>query len=191
MHAQHLNGQYRLYGVQDMASAFQFTPDGQFEFFSMYGAIDRHATGNYTIEGNTLKLHSKKVPGKDFPVTAQSKKGKGYTIRVNEPNAYLRKYVSSLYQIDGEQQGAQANDEGLIHIEHEQIDSIYLIHELYADIASLIKDKNNPNNYFEVTLSPTLAEVSFGGIDFTIRGDELTCLPSYLLPFERIRFIRE
>lgn len=191
MSAQKLDGTYRLHGVHDMASAFLFTPDGKFQFFNMYGAIDRHATGTYTMEGNIVKLHSDKEPGKDFPVSAQSKKGKGYTIKVDEPNDYLRKYVIALYEADGTRQSAEPDNEGMIHIEQEHLDTIHLMHQLFPDIACLLKDKGNPNNYFEVKLSPTLAGVSFMGIDLTKDGDTLTCLPNYFLPYEDLRFIRE
>src|SRR6187401_946382 len=81
MNGQKLNGSYRLVGVHDLASAFEFTPDGKFQYFYIYGVADRNATGTYTVVGDTVKLKSDKVGGKDFPIESQSKKGKGYTIQ--------------------------------------------------------------------------------------------------------------
>ncbi|MBP7238830.1 MAG: hypothetical protein KBA14_01280, partial [Saprospiraceae bacterium] len=60
----------------------------------------------------------------------------------------------------------------------------------FPDIPTLIKDKNNPNNYFEVSLLPTLGQVSFKGIDLFIKGDTLTCHPNYFMPFENIQFVK-
>ncbi len=40
-------------------------------------------------------------------------------------------------------------------------------------------------------LSPSLANVTFKAIDLFIKGDELTCLPNYFMPFDNIRFVKE
>ena len=187
MDAQNLNGEYRLSGIPETASAFRFTEDGKYEFFFIYGAVDRMSSGMYSMEGNVVKLKSDKEPGNDFPLKSQSKKGKGYTIQVSDANPYLLRNIICIYYIDSTEQVAYGNNEGLIEIEANDVDKIFLVHELFPDIPSLIKDENNPNNHFEVGLSPGLASVSFKGIDFTKDGDELTCLPNYVLPFQHIR----
>jgi len=191
MSAQKLNGSYRLIGVHDLASAFEFTPDGKFQYFYIYGVADRNATGTYTIDGDTIKLKSDKEAGKDFPVESQSKKGKGYSIQVKAPNPYLLNHVTCLYFVGDEQRLAESNQDGLIHLEEDHVDKIYLRHEIFPDVACEIKDEKNDNNFFVVSLSPTLQQVSFKGIDLFRKGDTLTCLPNYFLPFEDIRFIKE
>ena len=192
MSGQNLNGIYNLRGVHDMASGFNFTPDGKFEYFYIYGVADRNATGTYTVEGTTVKLKSDKPAGKDFPILSQSKKGKGFTIQVKfDQNKHLLYRIDAIYIIDGKEHYATSNQEGLIHIEENKVDQIYLQHAIFPDVASPIKDKDNDNNYFEVTLSPSLGQVSFLGIDLQIDGDTLTCLPNYFLPFDNIRFVKE
>jgi len=190
-----LNGEYTLQGIHDMAAGFRFTPDGKFEFFYIYGATDRNATGTYTVEGDTVKLHSDKEPGKDFKIDRQSKKGKGYTIQVTAPNEYLLRNILCFY-FDGETpdatqtNSAETDSKGMIHLDVDAIDTIYLRHEIFPDIPSLIKDKANANNYFEVSLLPSLGQVSFKGIDLFIKGDTLTCHPNYFMPFDNIRFVK-
>ena len=191
MSSQKLNGEYQLRGIHDMASGFRFSKDGKFEFFYIYGVVDRSATGTYTVVGDTVKLKSDKEPGKDFPINSQSKKGSGYTIKVTAPNPHLLRNIRCMYFIGDQQNETESDDKGIIHIEAPSCDKIYLQHELFADIASLIKDEKNPNNYFEVSLSPTLQYVSFMGIDFVVKGDELTCLPNYFMPFETITYVKE
>ena len=112
-----LDGVYALRGVQDLAAAFKFTPDGRFEFFYAYGASDRNATGTYTIEGDTIKLKSDKEPGKDFKIDAQRKQGKGYTIKVNDANKNYLSYVSCFYFVGETRELVAANNEGIIHID--------------------------------------------------------------------------
>jgi hypothetical protein len=143
------------------------------------------------LTGNKVTLHSHKKAGADFPVTLEENRGNGYTIRVMDKNPYLRQYVTALY-FRGEQEDMASSDaEGVISIPEENVDRIYLRHEIYPDIACLLKDQQNSHNYFEVTLSPSLAEVSFQGIDFMLEENTLTCLPNYFLPFQHIRFVKE
>jgi hypothetical protein len=191
MNGQKLNGSYRLVGVHDLASAFEFTLDGKFQYFYIYGVADRNATGTYTIVGDTVKLKSDKEGGKDFPIESQSKKGKGFTIQVKAPNPYLLKHVTAIYLVGEEQKIAESDDKGVIHIEDAHVDQIYVRHEIFPDVACLIKDKDNDNNYFVISLSPTLQQVSFVGIDLFKKGNTLTCLPNYFLPFDNIQFVKE
>ena len=83
-----LIGEY-LFNKMEMAAGFNFTKDGKFQFFYTYGASDRNATGTYTIEGDTLKLHSDKEPGNDFTIDKQTKKDSHIEIHVNGPNKNL------------------------------------------------------------------------------------------------------
>lgn len=189
--AQTISGEYRLKGVHDAASAFRFTDDGRFEFFFMYGVVDRAATGSYTIEGNTIKLKSDKTPGQDFPITKQNKQGKHYTIQVTDQNTFLLSNIVAIYFVNSQEKRAYSDNQGLITINDPLVDKIFLKHEIFPDIPSLIKDENNNNTHFEVKLSPSLAEVSFKGIDFTIDGDELTCLPNYVLPFQSVVYVKQ
>ena len=191
MNSQKLAGEYNLIGIHDMASGFRFLKDGKFEFYYIYGAVDRSATGTYTIDGDTVKLHSDKDAGKDFPVTHESKKGKGYTIQATAPNEFLLGNITCIYFTGDKKEYAESDSKGLIHIDVPFCDTIYLRHELFPDFPSLIKDKNNPNNYFEVSLAPSLQFVTFKGIDFVLSKNELTCLPNYFLPFDNIRFVKE
>jgi hypothetical protein len=190
MSAQKLKGEYRLQGIPETASAFHFTPDGKFEFFFIYGAVDRTATGTYTIAGDTIKLQSDKIPGNDFPVKREDKKGNKYTVKVSDANVLLLANVVALYYINGSEQRAYADNDGLITIDAPHVDKIYLVHQLFPDIPSLIKDESNANNYFEVGLSPTLVNVSFKGIDFVQDGNTISCLPNYVIPFHTIRYVK-
>ena len=43
----------------------------------------------------------------------------------------------------------------------------------------------------ELSLLPSLQQVSFKYIDFIIKDDVITCYPNYFLPFEDIEFVKE
>lgn len=187
-----VEGVYALRGIHDMAAAFNFNADGTFQFEYYYGAADRLAQGTYIVKGDTLKLKSDKEAGKDFTVEKESKKGNGYTILVKDKNPILINQVRVIFvKGDSALYEDVTGNTGKLETEKIDIDKIYLQHPFFPDIATLIKDENNSNNYFEVTLNPSLQQVSFKGVDFFIEGDTLTCLPNYFLPFENAKFVKD
>jgi len=176
----------------EMASGFNFSADGKFQFFFTYGAVDRSASGTFSVEGDTLKLKSDKEAGKDFTITNQTKQSNGYTLVFTHPNKYLVKNIRCVFIANGIEQEAYSDDKGEVHVALPHCDTIYVQHSLYPDIANLIKDKTNDNNRFSLSLKPSLEQVSFKGIDFKIQSDKvITCLSNYFMPMPNIKFIKQ
>jgi hypothetical protein len=186
-----MDANYRLTGIQDMAAGFQFRKDGTFEFFYMYGAADRNAKGNYFISNDTIYLKSEKEAGKDFTVIRQSRKEEKFKVVVSEKNQYLLRHIIAVVVAGGKENIFESDEQGEIMIDMETCEKIYLQHQLFPDVLSLIKDSVNNNNYFEVTLNSTLQQVSFKGIDFFIDGDKIHCHANYFIPFDNITFVKE
>lgn len=183
-------GEY-YFNRHEMAAGFNFAADGKFQFFFSYGAIDRSATGTFSVEGNTLKLKSDKIAGNDFKITKQSKQGKGYSLSFEHPNTYLLKDIRCLFFVNGKKQEEYSDDQGKVNINLRHSDSIYVQHSLYPDIATLIKDNQNRNNTFTIALNPSLEQVSFKGIDFEIvDGKTITCFTNYFMYIPDIEFIK-
>ena len=186
-----VQGEY-YFRKMEMASGFNFAADGKFEFFFSYGAVDRNATGTFSVEGDTLKLKSDKEPGKDFTVTSQSKQSKGYMLKFNNANKYLVQNILCIFLTGGKRQEAYTDNNGEASADLAHCDTIYVQHTLFPDILTLVKDKANDNNRFELSLNPSLEQVSFKGIDFKIEDDKtLTCLPNYFLDMPDIKFVKE
>lgn len=175
----------------EMSAQFNFTEDDHFEFVYAYGAVDRTAKGTFSMSGDTVKLHSTKEPGKDFKILSQSKKGKGYTVVAKAPNAYLQKHILAVVIIKGEEKYFESDENGMINIDVPSCEKIYLQHTLFPDVFTLIKEESNDNTWFVVELQPSLAGVSFKGIDLLMKGDELICPPNYFIQVEDIRFLKE
>jgi hypothetical protein len=177
---------------QEMVAAFKFSVTGKFDFFHSYGAIDRNASGTFTIDGDTLKLKSDKEGGADFTVLEQSKTGNGYIISCNHPNKMLMAYIACTVFIGTEKQEFEANNDGEIHIELEHCDKIYVKNRLFPDVPTLIKDENNENNRFSLSMLPSLEQVSFKWIDFKIVDDhKITCFTNYFMQVSDIEFIKD
>ena len=183
-------GIYSLSGMREMAGGFEFNQDNSFRFYYSYGAVDRFAEGTYSFVDKKIFLKSNKEAGRDFIITKQSALSKGFTIKVTDKNQYLAETVRCVVLNDSRQEVFFADKAGVIKIDLPKASKIYLQHQLFPDILSLVKDESNPNDYFEVELSPLLQQVSFKGIDLTLDGDTLKMPTNYFMPFENIRFVK-
>jgi len=186
-----IQGEY-YFRKTEMVSGFNFSAAGTFQFFFSYGAVDRSATGTFSVQHNILQLKSDKEAGKDFTITSQSKQVKGYTITFAHPNKYLLSNIRCIFLVDGKQEEILSDSKGEVHVDLPHCDTIYVQHLLYPDIATLVKDATNENNRFTLTLNPSLEQVSFKGIDFKIESDKMiTCIPNYFLDMTDIKFVKK
>lgn len=184
-------GEY-FFGRQELASGFRFNTDGTFEFFYSYGVSDRSAHGTFNVSGDTIKLKSDKTPGNDVSIDKQYKRGDGFTIKCNAPNKLLLSYMQCIVVNGDQKEVFEANSDGVISFEMSRCDKIYISCNVFPDIPTLIKDENNENNQFEVTLLPIVQEVSFKGIDFKIEDDStISCYPNYIFMMENIKFLKQ
>lgn len=187
-----VEGTYRLQGVHDMVAAFHFKPDGHFAFEYFYGAVDRFATGTYSVSGDTIILKSDKEAGKDFTITFEEKRKSGFSIVVNDKNKYLTDRIRCIFMKHDEIMFEHETDNtGRLLIDTTGFDQVYLQHPYFPDVATLLRNSDNTNNYFEVKLNSSLQQVSFKGVHLFIKDGYLTCHQNYLIPVERIRFIKE
>lgn len=187
----HVEGEY-IFNRQEMVAGFKFSQDGKFDFFFSYGAADRTATGTFTVEGKTIKLKSDKPAGKDFNVIAQSKSGKGYSIKFEDAEAMFLNEIRCSFFTGGIRKDEYTDEKGELNIDIPPCDSIFVSHPLFADFVTCIKDEKNENNHFTLTLNPSLSKVSFKGIDLTINDDgTLSCIHNYLIPLEDILFEKQ
>jgi len=186
-----IQGEY-YFSRHEMIAGFNFSEDGKFQFYYSYGAVDRNATGTFSVEGDVLILKSDKVAGHDFTIKQQLKQGNGYTLVFEHPNKYLLNDIRCIFFIDGIQQEAYSDSNGEVHVDLNRCDSIYAQHLLFPDILTLVKKMRNDNNWFNLSLNPSLEQVSFKGIDFKIVDSKtITCLPNYLINISDIEFTKQ
>ncbi|HSC37530.1 MAG TPA: hypothetical protein VLD19_06665, partial [Chitinophagaceae bacterium] len=191
--AQTLQGEYQLKGGFEMVAAFYFDSDQHFKFYYAYGASDRQATGTYKIANGKVILHGTKVPGKDFTVVHQKHEGEGTTIKITDNNPALVQSVFCMF-IKGEEKDIQYSDNtGIAHSPMAGCDTIFVMHSIFPDILTTVKykDSSNKNNYFELTLNPSLAEVCFKDFEMVIDKDTLSGSMPYLFEKEKSFFVKQ
>jgi len=183
-----VQGVYQFH-QQELVASFKFSPDNKFDFFYSYGAVDRTATGTFSITGDTLHIKSDKEPGKDFTIKSESRSGAGYHIQFEGADKYLLSNIRCSFFTGKERRDEYTDENGIIEINLPHCDSIYAFHELFPDMASVIKDEKNDNNHFVVTLNPSLGQVSFEGIAYKVDGNKLIAvMPNYIFPMEDVIF---
>ena len=189
MEKQIIQGEY-YFRQTEMVAGFKFSADGKFQFFFSYGAVDRSATGTFSVEGNLVTLKSDKEPGKDFIVNREFRQGEGYHLVFTDVNSMMVQNIRCFVLMGEKREETVTDSEGHIHLDIAHCDSIFVQHLLFPDIVTLVKSPDNKNNHFELSLKPSLEQLSFKGIDFTIEEDgALSCFPNYFLPMPGIRFL--
>lgn len=186
---QHIEGAYRLRGGHEMVAEFHFTAAGHFEFGFAYGAVDREAQGSYTIEKDRIILHSDKIPGKDFAVNHAEHKGEGFTVQISNPNPWFLQNVVCIFKKGDQSDRQMSDDNGLIHSAMAECDSIFVGHTLFPDVMTVIKDPHDAvNNYFELSLNPSLVYLTFKGISPRLDKGKIIVVMPWLFEMEEAIF---
>jgi hypothetical protein len=156
-----LAGVYYLHGVKETASGIKLNPDGSFQFFFSYGALDRSGSGTWTLQDDTVYLNSRPWSGLDFALMSASTSGNGITVRINDRNPmfYQHVFASLLNGADGSWRAPDKRGE--IHFDVRDASSITLVFEFCPERFSTFPVTTTESNYFEFRLEPWVMEVFF------------------------------
>jgi hypothetical protein len=190
LNAQVLDGVYRMSGGHEMVAAFEFKKDSTFKFYFIYGAVDRNSSGRYLIQDGNIILQAQKEPGKDFTITKQEKRGTGTAIKISDRNVYLIRNVVGIFKKGAEQDQQFSDQDGYMHSNLTDCDTIYIIHTLFPDVPTVINKKEPQNNYFEISLNPSLEKVSFQDFTLSIDPEGLTGSLPWLFERDKAVFVK-
>jgi hypothetical protein len=172
---QKLQGEYYLHGVMEVGSGFKFNADNSFDFFFMYGALDRIARGTWKQNGDTIILNSAKKPPRDFKLI-QSKKtdAKDIVIKIVDRNeVLLRNVYGSVKSGENVYRGA-TDQSGIMNFEKCKVEQISLIHEFWPDRFSIFDIDDADKNYFEFGIEPWIVDIQFDNFVLILKNDTLT-----------------
>ncbi len=191
LNAQHVEGVYRMSGGHEMVAAFQFKKDSSFEFYFIYGVVDRNSSGHFTIHDGKVILYAEKEPGKDFTITHQEQRGEGTSIKLSDKNSHLVKNVVGFFKKGSEEDQQFSDENGYMHSKLNDCDTVFVIHTLFPDEPTFIKKTQAQNNYFELTLNASLAQLSFKDFVLSIEQESLTGSLPWLFEREKAVFVKE
>jgi hypothetical protein len=157
-----LPGQYYMQGVMETASGFKLNADSTFEFFYVYGALDRFGEGKWTVKDSMVVLNSRPKPATDFTLISRKNiPGKEVTIKVTDKNPLLLSYVRCSAKNKQQHMEQVTDNEGFASFALPHVDSIRLVCAFSEERSSVFDVSTEPCNYFEFRFEPWIAEVFF------------------------------
>jgi hypothetical protein len=155
-------GTYYLQDVKETASGFKLNPDGTFQFFFTYGALDRYGSGNWVLEDDHVILQSRPWSGKDFAL-ADSKimNGGAVGLKIVGGNPVLLSHV--FFSLKKGESGSwqQTSNAGEVLFPLQEVTNISLVFEFCPERFTHFTIENPAHNYFEFRFEQWLMEVFF------------------------------
>lgn len=175
MDIQSVAGEYQLQGRREMASGFLLKPDGSFQFFFSYGALDRHGSGKWVLHNDEVTLNSAKKPEHDFALMeSKNVPDDNITVQITDRNRNLLRYVYASLQKEEQESWQPANNDGLILFPQQEIKDISILFEFCPEKISTFTDINKKHNYFTFRFEPWIVEVFFKNFVLKAGPDGLT-----------------
>jgi len=155
-------GEYYLEGMREMASGFLFRPDGSFQFFFTYGAMDRFGSGKWELQAGQVVLNSRPKPAADFTlVNSKSEDFDFINIKMESANPALLPYVYCSLQKGAEGSWKPMNSHGDVQFPKQPFETISLILEFCPERFSTIPVSQPEHNEFTFRFEQTIMEVFF------------------------------
>jgi hypothetical protein len=174
---QSLAGEYYLQGVMETASGILLNPDGSFEFFYSYGAVDREGKGTWrhdSIDSNKIILNSRPRPPKDFALLDSGHSmGPVSIIQISHQNTMLLSYMYIRAHTAQGSVEKRADSHGTFTMAKQPVQKIEILFELCPERFSSFEVADRTLNHFEFGLEPWIAEVFFDHMDFEITATGL------------------
>ena len=202
-----IGGTYLMKEGREMVASFQFFDGRGFRFFFACGAVARSSSGQYTIQEDRINLQANKTAGKDFTIVCREKRGAGTTIAITDTNPFLVRSILCIFYKDGEKDVQFSDCQGKAYSHLEDCDTIAVVHSLFPDVPTVIcpgepagihrgvavtaSQPGGANNYFELTLNTSLAEVSFQDISLSITDEGLVAALPYLFERKKVLFTKQ
>lgn len=162
-------GVYHLHSIRETASGFKLNPDGTFQFFFSYGALDRYGWGHWTLNDDMVNLQSKPWSGKDFTLINSSTSGRGITIKVTDKNPIFQKHVVSSLNNGAQGSWLSPDTKGEMHFPNTEANVITLAFEFCPERYSFFTIENKEHNFFEFRLEPWIMEVFFNNFALKVK----------------------
>jgi hypothetical protein len=167
-------GEYYLQGVMETASGFKLNADSSFQFFFMYGAMDRYGRGQWSVQGDSVILTSTQRQTHDFALE-KSEKGESdsVTIRMSDANEMLSRYLLCIIKGGGIEQQAEFDAEGTARFAVQPLDTITILFEFAPEKISRFNISQKEHHHFEFRSEPWIMEVFFDNFKLSYAGDHL------------------
>lgn len=167
-------GEYYLQGMQEMASGFLLKTDNSFQFFFIYGALDRHGAGTWRQENDRVILNSGAHPANGYSLVSSAKKDhEPVMVKLEGNNSMVLRhtYVSLENGVEGSWK--EMNEIGEARFPGMQPSAVSLLLELCPEKIATIP-VNKDHNEFVFRIEPSILEVFFDNFFLSIEKNALS-----------------
>lgn len=170
-----MEGNYQLTGIRETASGLTFYPDGRFDFFYSYGAIDRHGYGKWEKINDIVFLTSEYADKKGFDIVEQSGSAADpIVIALEKPDAYFASLMRAAVINGQDAVEAIADKSGTMQFAIAEAEKIMVMNDLFPDnivTLDIAKGKN------KIVIRPNhdIMLVHFNKVRCISLPDELIC----------------
>ena len=162
-------GIYLLHSVRETETGFKLNPDGTFQFFFTYGALDRYGRGQWTMNDDFVYLQSRPWGGKDFALLTSDTSGAGITVKVTDKNPIFQKHSMASLKNGANGTWLSPDSKGEMHFSHNEASVITLAFEFCPERFTFFPVENKEHNYFEFRLEPWIMEVFFNNFPLKVK----------------------
>ncbi len=165
-------GIYSLEKVREVGSGFKLNEDSTFEFYYLYGALDRYGSGKWSINNDRVIFNSAPYPGNDFRISDSSLiKGNFTTIKIEDENPSFYSFVYCSSKLNHADTLLNADADGVITVPG-KVDTIKLLFELTAERISVFPINRSKYNSYTFKFQPWISEVFFKSFSLNrVSGD--------------------
>lgn len=186
-----ITGEYQLQGAMEMASGFLLKPEGDFQFYFSYGAMDRYGSGKWNLENDKVVFNSADKPEHDFALLeSKTIADDDIMIQIAEKNRNLLPYVFASLQKENKESWHSASGDGLIQFPKQEIREVSLIFEFCPEKTSIFTNINKSHNHFIFRIESWIAEVFFREFILHINENGLMG-PHPLMKGDRFLFVKQ
>lgn len=158
-------GSYQLTGIMETGAGLELYPDGKFDFYYVYGAIDRHAYGNWKQEGDVIMLHSPYADKSGYDILlSEHRQQPRFTVYMPKADPFFLS-MQTVYAINGDVTEAQQGDKkGWYLFTCAQAEKIMLSNDLFPDRLVTIDLKDRTHNHIELAPNHDLLLIQFDDV---------------------------
>lgn len=100
--------------AMEMAAALDLRPDGRFDYWLSYGALDETSSGRWRREGNRILLTSDPFTPPRIALAGRGSNAVGVEVRLEIPEGFSRQYFAAVVTFaSGERRPMHLSEEGL------------------------------------------------------------------------------
>jgi hypothetical protein len=168
-------GEYYLQDVMETASGFKLNADSTFQFFFMYGAMDRVGEGGWSVKGDSIIFNSRKKPAHDYAlVKSEPGEADSIVIRISDANEMMSHYLYCIIRGGGIEQEAAFEKDGTVRFAAQPLDSITILFEFAPEKMSVFDITQKDHRFFEFRSEPWIMEIFFENFKLNYGGDHLS-----------------